>query len=110
MRSVLAVGMALVLLAVAAPAEARPALLKREARHEALQFVAPFVDLLDVDRTIPTWMVQPRKCRRDDRRTVTCRFTAYLPAERRAVRGSVRIHLQRDGLLGFLIRGLPSLW
>lgn len=90
------------LLLVAAPAaEARVPLTKREARKEGLRFAAPFVDLLDIDRGVKTKMVPPRKCKRVSPRTVTCGFSARL-ADGRAPKGTLRIHRQRDGLLGFL--------
>lgn len=102
MKKAAALGL-LVALVGAAPAEAKqPWLSKREARAEAFRFTAPFVDLLDVNRTIETRMVPPRKCRRVSRRTVQCRFYGYGgPGD--ITRGSVRVHLQDDGLLGFLL-------
>jgi hypothetical protein len=90
----------LMLAAHAAPADARHHLTKRHAQSTGLRFVAPFVDLLDVDRTVPTRIVPPRECRRISHVTVRCRFTARLYTGR-VVRSFVRVHRQRDGLLGF---------
>jgi hypothetical protein len=45
-------------------------------------------------------MVPPRECRRISHVTVRCRFTARLYTGR-VVRSYVRVHRQRDGLLGF---------
>jgi len=88
-------------LLLAAPADARrQRLWKRDAQPAALRFVAPFVDMLDLTRTVETHMVPPRKCHRVSRLTVRCRFRAYL-ADRRTVVSSVTVHRQRDGLLGF---------
>lgn len=76
------------------------ALTKRHARAEGLRFIAPFVDLLDVDRHVGTHMQPPRRCARLSRRTVVCHFSATL-ADGRVIRSRVRVHLQADGLLGF---------
>lgn len=89
----------LLCLTLAAPAGARGHLSKRHARAQALGFIAPFVDLLDINRTIPTRMVPPRECRRISHVTIRCRFTAVVDGRR--VRSWVRVHRQRDGLLGF---------
>jgi hypothetical protein len=98
----------LLVLTLSAPADARQPLSKREARREALRFVQPFVDLLDLERTVTTRMVPPHECRRRSRYTVSCRFTAHLEAENRSVGGSVRVHRQRDGLLGFRLPWDPT--
>jgi hypothetical protein len=90
-------------LAVCPAADARAPLSKRHARAEALQFVAPIVDMLDVDQYNPTRMVPARDCRRLDRETVRCRFAAYYIAEGMTVRGWVRVQRLPNGLLGFLI-------
>ena len=92
----------LLLLAVVglpAPADAR-GLSKREARAEALRFVTPYVDLLDVRRTITPIMEQPRDCRRLPVARVRCQFKAYMH-DGREVQSWVTVRRQRDGLLGF---------
>jgi hypothetical protein len=99
----LAAVLAVLALAVPATASARVPLTKRTARAEGLRFVAPFMDMLDVDRTVTARMVPPRECQRVSARTVTCRFTVYLEADARTVTGTLRVHRQRDGLLGFLL-------
>lgn len=96
----LAAAMALV---IAPAAEARVPLSKRTARAQGLRFVTPYVDMLDLERTVATRMVPARECSRVSPRTVTCRFSAWLEAEQRTVTGWVRVHRQRDGLLGFLL-------
>jgi hypothetical protein len=102
MWRVFALGIVVALL-FAADAQAA-GLSKRHARHEALAFTAPFVDLLDVDQTVTTEMVPARKCRRVSARTVACSFVARFP-DGSTLHGAVRVHLQRDGLLGFLLPG-----
>jgi hypothetical protein len=98
----LMVGALLALVLVPAGAAAAPhRLSKREARAEGLRFVAPFVDMLDLDRTVATRMVPPRRCRRVSAQTVTCRFASSRLVDGRVVRSWVRVHRQRDGLLGF---------
>lgn len=102
MRRALVLCFGLVLLS-AGPAEAkRPFLYKRQARAEALRFTAPFVDMTDIYSTVTTRMAPPRKCHRVSAQTVVCRFGGYRDAYR-VLSGSVRVHLQRDGLLGFLL-------
>lgn len=101
MRTVL---IALVLvLAMPAVADARLPLTKETARSQGYKFTAPFVDLLDVNRTVETHMVRPGLCHRVSARTVECYFWAYLVATHKLVGGNLRIHRQRDGLLGFLL-------
>lgn len=92
--------LAVLALAPIAHADTRYPLSKNQARTHGLRFVRPFVDLLDLDRHVATRMDPPRKCMRLSRFTVTCRFTAEL-ADGRAIRSRVRVHRQRDGLLGF---------
>lgn len=96
---------AVLALICASPAEARQYthLSKPHARAAGYKFVAPFVDLLDIQRTVQTHMVRPGLCHRVSARTISCYFWAYLVGTHELVDGSLRVHLQRDGLLGFLI-------
>jgi hypothetical protein len=66
------------------------------------------VDLLDVDRTVTAHMVRPGLCHRVSARTVECSFWAYLVASHKLASGKLRVHLQRDGLLGFLLPWDPA--
>lgn len=90
----------LLFLLIAPPADARRHLSKTTARTEALTFIGPIVDLLDVQRHVATDMVPPRKCRRISHVTVRCAFRAAL-YDGRVLHNHVTVHRQRDGLLGF---------
>lgn len=78
-------------------------LTRRVARLCAYNFAAAANDLLDVNRTVYTFMVPPSNCLRVNRVTVACHFAAYLAGSGKTFRGRLRVHLQRDGLLGFLL-------
>jgi hypothetical protein len=99
MKATLAALALAALLTFPAQAAAGP-LTKRDAHRHGLRFVAPFVDMLDLERTVTVRMVRPRDCKRLTRATVKCRFHARL-ADGRTVRSHVRVHRQRDGLIGF---------
>lgn len=89
------------LLALAAPAQAaQPKLSKREAQARALQFVSPFVDMLDTERKVGAEMVPPAACARISPSTIRCPFKATLYTGD-VIRSHVTVHRQRDGLLGF---------
>lgn len=99
-RQLLTAAALLLALVSAAPAAASEQLPKRTARAEALRFITPFVDMLDVDHTVTADMVPARKCQRVTRSTVRCRFTATINTGQ-VIRSHVTVHRQRDGLLGF---------
>jgi hypothetical protein len=69
----------------------------------AYRFVAPFVDLLDVNATVRPRMVRAALCHRVDGRTVQCSFSAHIRTNGKTMHSIVRVHRQRDGLLGFLL-------
>lgn len=95
------IGHALLLtLVLTASAQAKSSLSKQTARAEGLQFIAPFVDLMDVERTIRPIMEQPADCRRLRRATIRCQFKAYIHGDRE-VQSWVTVRRQPDGLLGF---------
>jgi hypothetical protein len=81
----------------------RRVLTRRLARLCAYNFAASSASLLDVDQTVYTFMVPPSNCLRVNRVTVACHFAAYLARSGRTFRGRLRVQLQRDGLLGFLL-------
>lgn len=93
-----------ILAAQPASAHHRVPLTKRQAYAAGLKFVDPVVDMLDVTKpSIATHMDHPSSCERVNRRTVDCYFWAYLEAEQRTVSGNLRMHRQRDGLIGILL-------
>jgi hypothetical protein len=97
------------LLLAAAPAQAQSHhISKQHARSAGYRFLAPVVDLLDVNRTVDTHMARPGLCHRVSARTVDCHFWAYLVASHTLASGKLRVHLQRDGLLGFLLPWDPA--
>jgi hypothetical protein len=104
MKRIALLALALSLLAAQPASAHRVPLTKRQAHAAGLKFVEPFVDMLDVTKpSIATYMDPPSMCERISRRTVGCYFWAYLEAERRIVSGNLRIHRQRDGLIGILL-------
>jgi hypothetical protein len=91
----------LVLLLTASSASARGHVTRRAGRAQAVALVSPFVDLMDVHRTVRPVMAPARECLQVNRSTVACRFAVVLGG--RTVRGRVVVHRQRDGLLGFRV-------
>lgn len=90
----------LLVLALAAPAHASPLLTKRRAQHETVYF-ANITAGLDPAPGVTVHVVAPSKCHRRDHATVLCWFSVHLVSEPRSVNGFMRIHRQRDGLIGY---------
>lgn len=103
------IALSAVILALLAPAvaDARMPLTKSTAHHEALRMANLWVPMVDVNYYVKPHMVRAGLCHRVSPRTVTCRFHAYLQ-DGRKIGGAMRVHRQRDGLLGVLLPFDPA--
>lgn len=81
---------------------------KRCAQRDTVHYAGLVAPLLDTAPTDPKLTVSPpRRCHRRDNTTVLCWFSVRLVSEPRTVTGFMRVHLQRDGVLGYQIPWVP---
>lgn len=84
-------------------------LTKRHARAGAARYLGSMVWALDEAQSGERLHVRPpRFCRRLTPEKVACQFSVRLVSEPKTLRGSLVVHHQRDGLLGFLLPWDPA--
>lgn len=100
----------LLLAVLAVPAQATPRwaqdggwLPRRDAQAQATQFIGQIGPLLDTpgaSERVTEHVAAPSECHRRNHATVLCWFSVHLASRPIALRGFMRLHLQRNGLIG----------
>lgn len=108
MRSALLVAVLGLLLLIPARADAH-SLTKRDARAGTIKFMGKVAWAFDEAQAGERVHVRPAwRCRRISHVTVACPVVLRLPTNRTVLRGYIRVHRTRQGLLGYLLPWDPA--
>jgi hypothetical protein len=68
----------------------------------------PLLDLPEAASRVTVHVVAPSKCHRRNRSTVLCWLSVHLASVPETRTGFMRVHLQRNGQLGYLLPWDPT--